>query len=144
MSWRTRDDKGFSLVELCIVLVVMGILFSMGIPALLKMNQSQQLRGTSETLVSAIMLQRTRAMATGSTVTINFNNTANPGWTVMSQGMSVKRKFPKGVTYQSVAPTTINITRDGRINTSALVVLQNRQSNLDTVSVMVSGLALIR
>jgi hypothetical protein len=52
--------------------------------------------------------------------------------------------FPRGVTYASANPTTLTLTRDGQVNTSALVVLQGRTGMKDTVSIQVSGLAMIR
>jgi prepilin-type N-terminal cleavage/methylation domain-containing protein len=139
-----RTQQGFSLVELMIVLVVFGIVLSFGIPSFWKYSLTQQVRGTSENLVQTIQLQRSRAMATGQTVTINFNTAAPNGWTVMGEGRSTQKVFPRGVTYASANPTTLTLTRDGQVNTSALVVLQGRTGMKDTVSIQVSGLAMIR
>ena len=135
---------GFSLVELCIVLVVFGIVLSFGLPSFGRYSQTQQLRGTSENLVQTIQLQRSRAMATGQSVAINFNTAAPCAWTVMSAGRSNQQLLPKGVIYASASPGSLTLTRDGRVNTSGLVVFQNRTGLLDTVSIQVSGLALIR
>lgn len=137
-------DAGFSLVELMIVLVVFGIVLSFGIPSFGRYSQTQQLRGTSENLVQTIQLQRSRAMATGQSVAINFNTAAPCAWTVMSAGRSNQLLLPKGVIYASATPATLTLTRDGRVNTSGLVVFQNRTGLTDTVSIQVSGLALIR
>lgn len=144
MNIDPRTQQGFSLVELMIVLVVFGIVLSFGIPSFWKYSLTQQVRGTSENLVQTIQLQRSRAMATGQTVTINFNTAAPNGWTVMGEGRSTQKVFPRGVTYASANPTTLTLTRDGQVNTSALVVLQGRTGMKDTVSIQVSGLAMIR
>ncbi len=142
---RTRDDRGFSLIELAIVLLAMGIVLSFGIPAYLHFNQSQQLRGTSENLVQTLQLQRSRAMATGQDVVINFNTTSTPNaWTVLGAGRSMRKDLPNGVTYFSATPATLTLSRDGHVNTSGLVIFQNRAGIQDTVSIQVSGLALIR
>jgi len=101
-------------------------------------------RGTSENLVQTIQLQRSRAMATGQSIVINFNTAAPNGWTVMGEGRANSKLLPRGVTYASANPATLTLTRDGLVNTSALVVLQGRTGFRDTVSVQVSGLALIR
>ena len=63
MTRMAPADPGFSLVELCIVLVVFGIVLSFGIPSFGRYSQTQQLRGTSENLIQTIQLQRSRAMA---------------------------------------------------------------------------------
>lgn len=144
MNFITRTNQGFSLMELMIVLVVFGIVLSFGIPSFWRYSLTQQLRGTSENLVQTIQLQRSRAMATGQDVTINFNTAAPNAWTVMGQGRSNRKLLPRGVTYASANPTTLTLTRDGQVNTSAVVILQGRTGLTDTVSIQVSGLTLIR
>ena len=144
MTFVTRSNLGFSLIELMLVLVVFGIVLSFGLPSFWRYSQSQQLRGTSENLVQTLQLQRARAMATGQSVVINFNTAAPNGWTVMGQGRSNRKVLPRGITYASAAPTTLTLSRDGRVNTSGLVVLQGRNGVRDTVSIQVSGLAMIR
>jgi hypothetical protein len=62
----------------------------------------------------------------------------------MSEGRSNQKLLPRGVTYASVNPATLTLTRDGQVDNSALVVLQGRSGFRDTVSIQVSGLALIR
>ena len=144
MTFIIRTNQGFSLMELMIVLVVFGIVLSFGIPSFWRYSQTQQVRGTSEDLVQTLQLQRARAMATGQSVVINFNTADPNGWTVMGEGRSNQKVLPLGVTYASAVPTTLTLTRDGRVNTSGLVVLQGRTGVRDTVSIQVSGLALIR
>ena len=138
------DPKGFSLIELMVVLALFGTLMTFGIPAFQRDLQSSQLRGTSENLVQTIQLQRSRAMATGQAVNITFNTTSPYSWTSTGSSGSNQHKLPRGVTYVSATPTTIQLTRDGHVNTSALVVFQNRSGARDTVSIQVSGMALIR
>ena len=144
MTFVPRNNQGFSLIELMIVLVVFGIILSFGLPSFWRYSQTQQLRGTSENLVQTIQLQRSRAMATGQSVNINFNTAAPSAWTVMSQGRSNRKLLPRGVTYASANPATLTLTRDGQVNTSGLVVFQDLAGSRDTVSIQVSGLTLIR
>ena len=144
MTGDRRFERGFSLIELMVALVVFGLLIGFSIPSYQSYALTQKLRGTSENLVQTINLQRSRAMATGRDVDINFNTGTPAGWTVMSGTLSNNTALPKGITYASAAPNTIKLTRDGRVNNSALVVFQNRIGNQDTVSVQLSGLALVR
>lgn len=137
-------SRGFSLIELMIVLTIFGALIGFAIPSYNRYSQTQQLRGTSENLVQTLQLQRSRAMANGQSVTINFNTATPPGWTCMSAGRSIRTRLPNGVEYASANPTSLILTRDGRVNTSGTVVFRNRTGNSDTVSVQLSGLALIR
>ena len=137
-------ERGFSLIEMMVAMVVFGLLIGFSIPSYQSYALTQKLRGTSENLVQTIQLQRSRAMATGQNVTLNFNTAAPAGWTVMSANRSNHMNLPLGVTYASANPTTLTLTRDGRVSSSALVVFQNRIGTQDTVSVQLSGLALIR
>jgi prepilin-type N-terminal cleavage/methylation domain-containing protein len=137
-------ERGFSLIELMVTIVVFGLLIGFSVPSYQSYALSQKLRGTSENLVQTIQLQRSRAMATGQNVTLNFNTGTPAGWTVMSASRSNHMDLPKGVSYASANPTSLTLTRDGRVNSSALVVFQNRIGARDTVSVQLSGLALIR
>ena len=144
MTRMTPHELGFSLIELVVVLAVFGTILAFGIPSFWRYSQSQQLRGTSENLVQTIQLQRSRAMATGQSVAINFNTAAPCAWTVLGSSGSIRKTLPNGVVYASAVPASLTLTRDGRVNTSGLVVFQNRTGVTDTVSIQVSGLALIR
>lgn len=137
-------ERGFSLVELMLVVSIFGVLLSFAIPSYGRYSQSQQLRGASENLVQTLQLQRSRAMSTGQSIMINFNTGTPNAWTVMGAGRSSRKALTRGITYVSASPTTLTLTRDGRVNTSGLVVFQNRAGAMDTVSIQVSGLALIR
>jgi prepilin-type N-terminal cleavage/methylation domain-containing protein len=137
-------ERGFTLIELMVTIVVFGLLIGFSVPSYQSYALTQKLRGTSENLVQTIQLQRSRAMATGQDVTLNFNTGTPAGWTVMSASRSNHMDLPMGVTYASANPTSLTLKRDGRVNASALVVFQNRIGARDTVSVQLSGLALIR
>ena len=137
-------QRGFNLIELMIVLTIFGMIVGLSIPSYTRYSQTQRLRGTSENLVQTIQLQRSRAMATGQDVTINFNTAAPPAWTCISESRSSRTALPYGVSYLSANPNTIVLSRDGRASTSAEIVFQNITGRSDTVSVQLSGLALIR
>lgn len=135
--------RGFSLMELMIVLVVFGMLLGFGIPQYQRYMQSQALLGTSQNLVQTVQLQRSRAMATGRTVTVNFDTTAAT-WVVLSGSKANRYHLPRGVRYAAANPLSLQLTRDGHVDNSALVVFEDRNGVRDTVSILVSGLALIR
>ena len=136
-------SQGFSMIELMVVLVVFGIVMTFGIPAFQRYLQSSQLRGTSQNLTQLIQLQRSRAMATGHSVVLTFNTSAPAGWTVAGSTGASTYKLPRGVTYVSATPGSLTLARDGHVNTSGVVVFANRLGAKDTVSIQVSGMALI-
>lgn len=138
------QSRGFSLIELMIGLVIFGTLLGFGIPAFHRYAQSQALVGASQNLVQTIQLQRTRAMATGQTVTLVFDTTGTLGWRSTASGITGRYKLPRNVQFASVNPATLSLTRDGHVNTSGLVVFRNDRGARDTVSILVSGLAMRR
>ena len=144
MTRNLQHERGFSLIEMMVAMVVFGLLIGFSIPSYQSYALTQKLRGTSENLVQTIQLQRSRAMATGQSVVINFNTGTPAGWTVMSANRQNQMALPLGITYASATPGSLTLTRDGQVSSSGLVVFQNRTGNQDTVSVQLSGLALIR
>ena len=116
----------------------------MSVPSYQSYALTQKLRGTSENLVQTINLGRSRAMATGQNVVINFNTAAPAAWTVMSGSAWNRNTLPRGISYSSANPASITLDRFGRVNSSGLVVFQNRTGTQDTVSIELSGLTLIR
>ena len=78
--------KGFSLVELMMVLVLAGILLSVAAPAYQALIQRQQLRTAVNELVAAIDLTRSQAMALGSRVLLVPLDPAGADW---AQGWAV-------------------------------------------------------
>ena len=144
MTAGPRNQRGFSLVELMIVLTIFGMLVGFGIPQYRHYSQTQMLRGSAENLVQTIQLQRSRAMSTGQAVTVSFDSATPAGWTCSSQGYSNQTRLPKGIQFVSVNPATLTLGRDGRVNTSGLVIFSNRAGAMDTVSIQISGMALIR
>jgi len=144
MTPARHPDKGFSLVELMIVITIFGMLVGFAVPQYRRFSQTQSLRGSAQNLVQTIQLQRSRAMSTGQNVVLNFNTTAPAGWTCISQGYSNNSRLPNGIQYASANPTTLTLSRDGRVSTSGTVVFVNRMGATDTVSIQISGMALVR
>ena len=144
MTRNLQHERGFSLIELMVAIVVFGLLIGFSVPSYQTYALTQKLRGTSENLVQTINLQRSRAMATGRDVTINFNTGTPAGWTVMSANLQNQTALPNGITYASANPGSLTLKSTGQVNNSGLVVFQNRTGTQDTVSIQLSGLTLIR
>jgi len=144
MTRNLQHERGFSLIELMVAIVVFGLLIGFSVPSYQTYALTQKLRGTSENLVQTINLQRSRAMATGRDVTINFNTGTPAGWTVMSANLQNQTTLPNGITYASANPASLTLKSTGQVNNSGLVVFQNRTGTQDTVSIQLSGLTLIR
>src|SRR5262245_26328932 len=67
--------RGFTLVELAITIIILGMLIAMGIPAFRSLSQSQQLVANTENVAAEFRMLRQRALSQGSDQILHF--TAN-------------------------------------------------------------------
>jgi len=138
-----RHVRGFTMVELTIVLIILGTIFAFALPGYGRYMATQNLVGSTENIAAQLRLMRAKAIATGTTQTMHlYYNTLNydyhihngsvvgPGWLL-----------PKGITYYTGTLDCV-MNPDGRCTTPEMIVLQNTRGKRDTVSVLGSGLIL--
>jgi prepilin-type N-terminal cleavage/methylation domain-containing protein len=134
--------RGFTLVEIAITLVIMGIVLAFAVPALQGLSTSHQLKGTAAAISGQLRLAREKAIATGTTQTIRFmagfqssdyhiwNGTvADPKWSL-----------PNRISYATGTQSQFRMAPNGRCLDSGLIILQDARGVRDTVSVESSGL----
>jgi len=135
--------RGFSLVEMAIVVLVMGMLLTFAIPSFRSLSDSYQLRGTAENIAGQFRLAREKAIGTGADQQLQFRS---PKTYKSLQGASIVATWalPVGISYVWVTGTDSNYTvaRDGRMDKSGLIILRDRRGYRDTISVQLSGLVL--
>lgn len=137
---------GFSLVELAIVLVVLGLVIAFSLPGVSRYNEDLALRGATDQIANAMQLTRTRAISTRTSRTMQFqagysetdyrvevNGVFQSGWTL-----------PKRISYAWLSGTisSVTMTPNGLCSTSGLIILQNTRGVRDTVSILSSGLVM--
>ena len=142
------NDSGFSLIELMFVVIILGTMIAMSIPSMRGFRQSYDLRSATENIAGQLTLARQKAMAVDSTQIMHFginwmgcdyhihnNNVMNPKWSL-----------PTGVIFYLGAgtKTEFRMTSDGRCLDSGMVILEDVRGMRDTVSVLRSGLILVR
>lgn len=147
----TRSTRmGFTLVELALVILVMGLLCAIGVPTLQGLNRRQQLEGTTRHLAAQLRIARERAISTGTSQSIHFTPDYPRGTTmdyhlhngVVGSGWS----FPRGVGYFGGSPSLGGVTfsPEGRASASGLIVLSDARGALDTLSIQLSGIVQTR
>jgi prepilin-type N-terminal cleavage/methylation domain-containing protein len=151
---QTRTS-GFTLVEMAVTILVLGLLFSFSIPAFQSIGASYQLHGATENLAAQLRIAREKAMslqmeqpmhlAPGS-LNADYHIHYMPGGFCPT---TARWKFPRGITYHSIASTSPTpslpiMLKDGRINGSGTIILRDMRGNQDTVSYLSSGLVLVK
>ena len=143
-----RNNRGFSLVELVVVVTIMGIMFAIGVPSYLTYRRSQELKGAASNIASQIRLARATAIMTGRTqrfhLYANFNGydyhvhddtgPIKSGWTL-----------PKGISYGwGSALVSVDLDKDGRASTALDIELVREDGQRDTLFVQKSGMVFLR
>lgn len=139
--------RGFSLIEMLVVIGVMGVMVAIGVPAYNLWARSQSMKGAVQAIAGEVQMLRARAMATGNTQTIHFAlDSTNAGDYHVHENGRITAKFdlPRNVQYSIFNQGGFSITPDGRASTSRLIILRDRRGNRDTVSVLTSGLVVVR
>lgn len=138
-------DRGFSLIELTIVGLVLGLIIGFGLPGFLRFSSTLQLQGASENVAGQLRLAREKAIATGvvQPVTFQYGYLGESDYrTTPAVGVGGSWRLPKGITYASGADidSSYVFQKDGRCDRSGLIILQNQRGHRDTVSVQLSGI----
>ena len=148
-----RNASGFSLIEIAVVLVILGLLFGFSVPSFRAYRQSQLLQAASQDLVGQLRLGRQRAIGMQREQRLTFSVGTN-SYTVqdLATGQSFGPfAFPSGIVLEEasivaagVTGATITALTDGRYSGSGEFVLRDSKGVRDTVSVQASGLAISR
>ncbi|OGF18260.1 MAG: hypothetical protein A2W00_15415 [Candidatus Eisenbacteria bacterium RBG_16_71_46] len=153
MSDEKRGMRGFTLLEIVTVVLIMGVILGFSIPALQSINKSYQLKGASENLVGQIRLSRQKAISEDHQQQWTFDTSTN---SYKVQDLTTSEWFgpfemPKQVAMESVSLSvggvpgnTLTCLTDGRFNGSGDIVLKSLRGDRDTVTVQMSGLVLFR
>ena len=139
-------SRGFSMVELAIVLAIVGLLIGFGVPMFSGYRASHMVKIAGENISGQLRLAREKAISTGITQTLRFRagfqgsdyhvwrgTVADPKWSL-----------PVGIHYLWASGTqdTFRLTSDGRCLESGMIIVQDARGVRDTVSVQRSGVVL--
>ena len=83
-----RRESGFTLMEMIVVLMIIGMLAAFGFPAMSKFLTTQAVRSASYDLFSDLIYARSEAIARGVSVEIVGNSATNfkQGWNIRENG----------------------------------------------------------
>lgn len=142
-----RSNRGFTLVEMMIVVLLMGLMLAFAVPALRRLGNSQGLKGAKENIISQVQMARARAISTGVDQPIHFYpGTFGYAYHIHPVGAataSVGFQFPNGVNYGSSSfSAAVTMQKDGKASNSLVIPLVNAQGVRDTIAILTSGMVL--
>jgi len=79
-----KRQNGFGLPEMMLVVVVIGVLAAIGMPAMQDFVANQRLKSTSSDLFTSILRARSEAIKRNKDVTITPTSNWNSGWSIPS------------------------------------------------------------
>ena len=141
-----HGPAGFSLVELAMVLVIFGLIIGIAVPRYGVFMATQRLVGSTQNLAAEVRIARERAMSLGVDQPLHFyEDTWNCDFHVHTgAGITSTWSFPPGVHYATGSTIAITMLKDGSASPSGKVVLQDTRGRRDTLSILASGIVLIR
>ena len=143
---RRSRAAGFSLIELGVVLIVVSIVLAIGAMGYRQYADDMSLKGAADHIANALLLTRDRAMTTKTSQTMRFEaGYLGTDYRVEIGGViAASWRLPKRIIYNWASGTinSVTLTPDGRCSASGLVILQSPAGQLDTVSVLSSGLVI--
>ena len=153
MKRRRRDGRGYTLVEMAVVVLLLGIIASFSIPAFIRIHRSLKLKGTVVNMANQLQLARQKAISTGAPQMVHlFPEGLDADFHIHNTGQnpSALWKFPSGVTYQwvsgvTLAFQTVIMQPNGRADRAGYVILRVDPGGLsDTVYVQRSGMVIVQ
>lgn len=150
-------EKGFTLLELMVAVIILGIILGLGVPSFNAITESSRLRAVTHSLNSAIQLARSEALssrenaaacrANVAITACDFDSDWSNGWVVVTQqgadletaaDVTVIRAWDEVDIVVSGAENGFVFDRRGQADAAVSLLVQNDTDNR-CVSVNISG-----
>lgn len=134
--------QGFTLIELGVVLVLFGLILGIAVPAVRHSTTSSRLAVGADGVMAQLYLAREKAVDAQADVTLRFaEDSLSSDLQMFQSGRLVSRwSLPTGIGWSPVCSRGVVLSKDGRADGSADIILMDGQGRRDTVSVMASGM----
>lgn len=128
MFVRRSQDSGFTLIELMIVVVVMGVVLAMSAPGVTRFVKSSRMAGAQSTLMGDLRYARSLASSRRSTYELRLAPTQYTIVRLSPAATVLTRRLPTGVTV--AARDTASFYAWGLTETMAITLRQGSTSKV--------------
>ncbi|MBI5745631.1 MAG: GspH/FimT family protein [Nitrospirae bacterium] len=142
-----RDNKGFTIIELMIVVAIIGIIAAIGFVSLTKQIPHYRLNGSVRDLVSDLRWARTLAIASGEKVNLRLDpsndryqveKALNPG-TPISRVRDLRQDYPGVDLISSSGGNLITFEPRGTTSSWTTIKIGNSSGEEKKITVIVTG-----
>ena len=148
----TRHIRAFTLIEMMVVVAILAVMMSIGVPSFQSLIAGQRLRSAATHLQSALNLTRSEAIKRNAVVTLSPNSATNwqTGWKIVDSASTIlftRAALPATMTITGPASVQyrgtgrINATADGKfqLSTSATTEIRCVEVDLSGISMITKG-----
>jgi type IV fimbrial biogenesis protein FimT len=111
-------ERGFTLTELAVTLVIAGVVSAMALPALSSLTRNTRVKQTATDMVMTLAYARNEAINRNAQVSVVAFGTWSAGWQVVAGGTPLRQTTLTGeVTVGGPGANTVTYNPDGRLAT---------------------------
>ncbi len=122
-----KNNKGFTLIELMMVIAITGILAAIGTPRFFAYKNDTKVRAATNQIVGTLQMAKSRAVKDNDSVTVTFNSSS---YTLTSTNLN-KQYTLSGITItNTLAGNDTVFSSKGWLDDSGSVTVQNSSRNM--------------
>ena len=116
MANRRTPGRGFTLIELVVVVALLGVILAIAAPSMRSFVVGQRIRALSYDLTSDLLLARSEALKRNSTVVVARDTEQwHAGWTTVAGALQLSKRNAGGDVAFDGAPASITFDANGRV-----------------------------